>query len=113
MLRWLWGVPAQHFTSQAMDRVDATAIEAIELDLVRSAVAEFGVEVRGLIYDATNFFTYINTRTVASIPQRGHNKQKRRRTKGEQPSRSPSPPESVRVLPCPCKRLRGDGRKAS
>ena len=81
VLRRLWGVPAQHFTSQrfwqAMDRVDATAIEAIELDLVRSAVAEFGVEVRGLIYDATNFFTYINTRTVASIPQRGHNKQKR------------------------------------
>ena len=60
-----------------MDRVDAAAIEAIELDLVRAAIAEFGVEVRGLIYDATNFFTYINTRTAAELPQRGHNKQKR------------------------------------
>ncbi len=81
VLRRLWGLPAHHFTSQrfwqAMDRVDAAAIEAIELDLVRAAVAEFGVEVRGLIYDATNFFTYINTRTAAELPQRGHNKQKR------------------------------------
>ena len=81
VLRRLWGLPAHHFTSQrfwlAMDRVDAAAIEAIELDLVRSAIAEFGVQVRGLIYDATNFFTYINTRTMATLPQRGHNKQKR------------------------------------
>ncbi len=81
MLRRLWGLSAQHFTSQrfwqAMDRVDAAAIEAIELDLARAAVAEFGVQVRGLIYDATNFFTYINTRTDAELPQRGHNKQKR------------------------------------
>jgi transposase len=81
VLRRLWGLPAHHFTSQrfwqAMDRVDAAAIEAIELDLVRAAVAEFGVELHGLIYDATNFFTYINTRTAAELPQRGHNKQKR------------------------------------
>lgn len=81
VIRRLWGLPAHHFTSQrfwqAMNRVDAAAIEAIELDLVRAAIAEFGVEVRGLIYDATNFFTYINTRTVAALPQRGHNKQKR------------------------------------
>ena len=58
VLRRLWGLPAHHFTSQrfwqAMDRVDAAAIEAIELDLVRAAIAEFGVEVQGLIYDATN-----------------------------------------------------------
>jgi transposase len=30
-----------------------------------------------LVYDGTNFFTYINTRTPAELPQRGHNKQKR------------------------------------
>ena len=81
VLRRLWGLPAHHFTSQrfwqAMDRVDVAAIEAIEFDLVRAAIAEFGVEVRGLIYDATNFFTYVNTRTNAELPQRGHNKQKR------------------------------------
>ncbi len=81
VLRRLWGLPAQHFTSQrfwqAMDRVDAKALDAIELDLVRSAVAEFGVEVQSLIYDATNFFTYINTRSAATLPARGHNKQKR------------------------------------
>ncbi len=72
VLRRLWGLPAHHFTGQrfrqAMDRVDAAEIEAI---------AEFGVEVRGLIYRTANFFTYINTRTAAALPQRGHNKQKR------------------------------------
>ena len=81
VLRRLWSLPAHHFTSQrfwqAMNRVDAAAIDAIELDMVRAAVTEFGVEVRGLIYDATNFFTYINTRTTGELPQRGHNKQKR------------------------------------
>ncbi|MGC8488357.1 MAG: IS1634 family transposase [Clostridia bacterium] len=81
VLRRLWGLPAHHFTSQrfwqAMDRVEAAAIEAIEADLVRTAAAKFDVQLQGLIYDATNFFTYINTRNPASLPQRGHNKQKR------------------------------------
>jgi len=81
VLRRLWGLPAHHFTSQrfwqAMDRVDTAAIEAIEQDVVRMAVSVFGVQVQGLIYDATNFFTYINTDNPAAVPQRGHNKQKR------------------------------------
>jgi transposase len=35
------------------------------------------LDLRALVYDGTNFFTYINTRTPAQLPQRGHNKQKR------------------------------------
>ena len=31
----------------------------------------------GIIHDGTNFFAYINTRNPASLPARGHNKQKR------------------------------------
>ena len=81
VLRRLWGLPSRHFSSQrfweAMDRVDEAALQAIEEDLARAAVREFGVEVRGLIYDATNFFTYIGTGNDAVLPQRGHNKQKR------------------------------------
>jgi transposase len=40
-------------------------IERVQLDL------------RALVYDSTNFFTYIHTRTASQLPQRGHNKQKR------------------------------------
>jgi len=43
-------VPAQHFSSQrfweAMDRVDPKSLAAIEEDLARAAVREFGVECR-------------------------------------------------------------------
>jgi len=81
VLRRLWGLPAQHFTSQrfwaAMDRVDDAAIRRIEEDVVRAAVRAFDVQLEGLIYDATNFFTYIATASPAALPQRGHNKQKR------------------------------------
>ena len=81
VLRRLWGLPSQHFSSQrfweAMDRMDQQSIATIEEDLARAAVREFGVEVRGLIYDATNFFTYIDTTNSATLPQRGHSKQKR------------------------------------
>lgn len=66
------GLPARRFASQrfwkAMDRIDAAAIEAVELDLVRAAIAEFAVRVRGLTYGATNLFTYNNTRTPAELP---------------------------------------------
>ena len=37
----------------------------------------FQLDLRALVYDGTNFFTYINSRTPAELPQRGHNKQKR------------------------------------
>jgi transposase len=81
VLRRLWGLPSQHFSSQrfweAMDRVQPATIAAIEEDLARASVREFGVQIQGLIYDATNFFTYIDTTSTAALPQRGHSKQKR------------------------------------
>ena len=77
----LWGISAQEFSSQrfweAMDHVDAAGIRAAEDAVATAAVREFGIPVEGLIYDATNFFSYINTQTAAELPQRGHNKQKR------------------------------------
>ena len=81
VLRRLWGLAAQHFTSQrfweAMDHLDDATLQDIEAEVVGAAVAQFGVQVNGLIYDATNFFTYIGPPNLASLPQRGHNKQKR------------------------------------
>jgi transposase len=40
-------------------------------------IREFKVDLNCLLYDATNFYTYINTRTKSELAQRGHNKQKR------------------------------------
>lgn len=72
---------ADQLSSQAfwnhMDRVSQGDIEAIEKTLTRHLIQQFKLDLRTLVYDGTNFFTYINTRNPATLPARGHNKQKR------------------------------------
>lgn len=76
-------IPAtsEQLSSQAfwnhMDRITEADIQAIELDLSRLLVQKLNLNLRTLIYDGTNFFTYINTNNPAALPARGHNKQKR------------------------------------
>jgi len=60
-----------------MDRVTADHIAAFEQQMSRRLIERLQLDLRALVYDGTNFFTYINTRTAAELPQRGHNKQKR------------------------------------
>ncbi|HHY98828.1 MAG TPA: hypothetical protein GX509_08825 [Firmicutes bacterium] len=36
----------------------------------------YSLDLRSLVYDTTNFFTWIDTASEAELPQRGHNKQK-------------------------------------
>jgi transposase len=60
-----------------MDRVTADHIAAFERQISRRLIERLQLDLRALVYDGTNFFTYINTRTPAELPQRGHNKQKR------------------------------------
>ena len=68
-------------TSQAFwnhfDLIQEQHIEAAERELSQRLVAQFQLSLRTLTYDGTNFFTFIDTRTPAELPQRGHNKQKR------------------------------------
>ena len=47
------------------------------LECEKQITQRLQLDLRALVYDGTNFFTYINTRTPAQLPQRGHNKQKR------------------------------------
>jgi transposase len=75
----LMGLRPKHFTSQRfwdhMDRVSPEAIEAIEAQLTRRLIEPFGIDRSCLAFDATNFFTFIDTRnTCADLAQRGHNK---------------------------------------
>ncbi|MCL6451957.1 MAG: IS1634 family transposase [Acetobacteraceae bacterium] len=80
-LRRLLGIKPDHLTSQRfwdhMGYLGAEEIRGIEEELARRLVQEYGVDLRCLVYDATNFFTYIDTRTASELPQRGHSKAKR------------------------------------
>src|SRR3984893_10380612 len=72
---------ADQLSSQAFwnhfDFVEERHIEAAERELSQRLVEQFNLSLRTLTYDGTNFFTFIDTRTPAALPQRGHNKQKR------------------------------------
>lgn len=62
----------------AMDSIDASALQQIEDLLAKRVQAEFGLDLSGLVIDMTNFATFIDsTNTRAPIAQRGKAKQKR------------------------------------
>lgn len=62
----------------AMDALDADALRTVERRIAARMVAEYGLDLAGLALDMTNFATFVDSaNTRASIPQRGHAKQKR------------------------------------
>ncbi len=68
---------SQFFWDQ-MHCVPVEALRVIEENLVRALVSELGVELDTLLYDTTNFFTYIDTANArCTVAQRGHSKEKR------------------------------------
>jgi transposase len=67
---------SQSFWNHLSDITEAN-IQAIENQLSERLVQRFQLSLRTLVYDGTNFFTYINTTNPATLPARGHNKQKR------------------------------------
>lgn len=67
---------SQHFWNH-MDVVGSEHILEFEKQMAQRLIQRCQLDLRALVYDATNFFTYINTRTPSQLPQRGHNKQKR------------------------------------
>jgi transposase len=81
ILSRLLPAPSASLSSQAfwnhMDRVEETHIQSIENALSQRLIERFQLSLRTLVYDGTNFFTYINTTNPATLPARGHNKQKR------------------------------------
>lgn len=61
-----------------MNRVDEDAIVAIERELTEAAVARFELDLRCLLFDATNFFTFVDSfNTRSELPKRGHSKEGR------------------------------------
>src|SRR3989304_5692455 len=61
-----------------MDRVSREALVAIERDLTAHLVREFTLDLRRVLFDATNFFTFIDTFNQRStLAQRGKSKEGR------------------------------------
>jgi len=82
ILKRLWRFQKSAFSSQRfwdhMDRITSDSIARIEEQLVSRILQQFGVDSELLLYDTTNFFTFIATSNDrANLPQRGHSKAKR------------------------------------
>ncbi len=68
---------SQRFWDQ-MDRLPPQAIRAIERDLTAHLIREFALDVRQVLFDATNFFTFIDTfNERCTLAQRGKSKEGR------------------------------------
>src|SRR2546423_13317338 len=51
---------------------------AIEQDIASTVVSRFGLDLHCLLFDATNFFTFLDSFNArAKLPQRGHSKEGR------------------------------------
>jgi len=82
VLRRLWGFDKKVFSSQRfwdhMDRLSPEAIDTIQDQLVARIDSEFGLDGGLLLYDTTNFFTFLATPNGRSrLARRGNSKQKR------------------------------------
>jgi transposase len=60
-----------------MSYLDENTISKIEEDLTSRLVEHFKIDLRTLLFDATNFDTFIDTQNTSLLPQRGHAKSKR------------------------------------
>lgn len=82
VLRRLVDIESRQLTSQRywdnMDRVSPQAIAGIEADLAAWMVREFNLDLRHLLFDATNFFSFIDTfNEKSTLAQRGKSKEGR------------------------------------
>lgn len=82
VLRRLVDIESRQLTSQRywdnMERISPEAIAAIEAELTVRLVEEFEVDLSRLLFDATNFFTFIDTfNDRSSLAQRGKSKEGR------------------------------------
>jgi len=82
ILRRLWHYPKSKFSSQRfwdhMDLMSDKAIKRVEEELILRVREEFGLDSRVMLYDTTNFFTFLaTTNDRAKLPARGNSKAKR------------------------------------
>jgi transposase len=61
-----------------MIELDQETLTAIEDKITERIVKNYNISTKSLLFDNTNFLTYIDTENPALIPQRGHSKEKRK-----------------------------------
>lgn len=61
-----------------MEYLDEETIAKIEEQFTGRLVEHFNVDLKTLLFDATNFDTFIDTQTLSELAQRGHAKSKRK-----------------------------------
>jgi len=57
-----------------MEYLSKEEIEAIEFDISRVLIDKFHIRLECLLYDTTNFFTFIDSATKSILAKRGHSK---------------------------------------
>lgn len=81
VLSRLLPVNKQQLSSQRfwdnMNLLSEDVIQNIESEIVTRLVREFNISLDCLVYDTTNFFTYMDTMNASKLPQRGYSKEKR------------------------------------
>ena len=83
VLRRIMNMESRQLSSQRfwenMGRVSHQAIEAIERDVTVQMVHDFGIDLKRILFDGTNFFTFIDTfNNHCTLAQRGKNKEGRK-----------------------------------
>jgi transposase len=80
LLRWL-GCSRQPFSAQRfwdnMELLTEDKIEAISQALSRRLIETFRLDLSSLVFDCTNFDTFLDTENSSQLAQRGHAKSKR------------------------------------
>src|SRR6267143_2192978 len=78
--RWLGATPQQFSAQRFWDNMELLGekpIAAISEALTQRLLERFHLEVSSLVFDCTNFDTFIDTENPSQLPQRGHAKSKR------------------------------------
>jgi transposase len=74
----LFTIPVSRATGQrfwdAMDRLPVEAIPCIEQELWGTTLDRFSIPLDWLIYDTSNFFSYLAEQTPSQLNEKGHNK---------------------------------------
>ena len=83
LLRRIMALNSGQLSSQRfwenMDRVTRQAIESIERDITIQMVRDFTIDLKQVLFDGTNFFTFIDTfNDRSTLAQRGKSKEGRR-----------------------------------
>jgi transposase len=75
------GIPSKAFSPQNFwnnTGIGKDDIEKIDTLLTSTILDKYNIDISRVIYDATNFFTYIDTRQDGELARRGHCKSKRK-----------------------------------